>query len=191
MKKVLAFALAVVAGLLTGAPDQAEAQPRTVPREASRDLPIAAFFGRFSGSGLAAGEDADYLGVTQRDIDVEIAASGNGFRASWTTVLRQGGAPGNPNIRRRATALNFVPMDRPGQYRAVESGSLLSGQPVSWARIRGQTLYIYELNLTEDGRWDVQTYARTLSGAGMQLQYTRLVDGERMRIVRGRLVKQN
>ena len=191
MKKMFALAIALAASLIGVAPDPAAAQPRTVPREASRDLPIAAFFGRFSGSGIAAGEDADYLGVTQRDLDVEIVAQGPGFRASWTTVLRQGGSPGNPNVRRRATALNFVPMDRAGQFRAVESGNLLSGQAVAWARIRGTTLYIYELNLLEDGRWDVQTYARTLSGSGMQLQYTRLVDGERMRTVRGRLVKQS
>jgi hypothetical protein len=52
------------------------------------------------------------------------------------------------------------------------------------------TLYIYEINMIEDGRWDVQTYARTVSGSGMQLEYTRLVDGERRRIVRGRMVKQ-
>lgn len=191
MRKVFAFALAVVAGLLTAVPDRAEAQPRTVPRETSRDLPIAAFFGRFTGSGIAAGEDADYIGVTQRDLDVEFSAQGSGFRASWTTVLRQGGTRGNPDVRRRATVLNFVPMERAGQFRAVESGNLLSGQPVTWARIRGTTLYVYEINLLDDGRWDVQTYARTLSGSGMQLQYTRLVDGERLRTVRGRLVKQS
>jgi len=35
----------------------------------------------------------------------------------------------------------------------------------------------------------MQTYARTLSGTGMDLVYTRIVDGERQRRVRGKLVK--
>jgi hypothetical protein len=188
MTRVFAFVLAIIAAC-AALPGRADAQPRNVPREASRDLPIAAFAGRFTGSGIAAGEDADYIGVTQRDLDVTIEAQGTSFRASWTTVLRQGGTPGNPNVRRRSNALTFAPA-RGGIFRATESGDVIAGQPIWWARIRGTTLYIYELNVLDDGRWDVQTYARTVSGAGMQLRYTRLVDGERLRVVQGRLVKQ-
>src|SRR5262249_11547289 len=177
------------AGLVSAAAPVA-AQPRSLPTQSGRDLPIAAFFGRFTGSGIAAGEDADYLGVTQRDLDVQIQAQGSGFGATWRTVLRQGGSPGNPNVRTREVALTFVPVGRPGVFRANESGDPTAGQALVWARIRGNTLYIYEINMTEDGRWDVQTYARTVSGAGTRPEYPRLVDGERRRIVRGRMVKQ-
>ncbi len=187
MTRVFAFVLAIVAACAT-APAPAAAQPRGV--QASRDLPIAAFYGRFTGSGIAAGEDVEYLGVTQRDLDVHIQAQGSGFTATWTTVLRQGGTRGSPNVRRRSTTLNFTPLGRAGLFRAAESGDPTAGQPLVWARIRGSTLYIYEINMIEDGRWDVQTYARTVSGAGMQLEYTRLLDGERRRTVRGRMVKQ-
>jgi hypothetical protein len=190
MNRVLAivFMALALAGALAGVAAPVAAQPRTL--QAGRDLPIAAFFGRFTGSGIAAGEDADYLGVTQRDLDVQIQAQGSGFSATWRTVLRQGGVPGSPNIRTREVSLTFAPLGRPGLFRAGESGDPTAGQPLVWARIRGSTLFIYEINMTEDGRWDVQTYARTVSGAGMQLEYTRLRDGERQRIVRGRMVKQ-
>jgi hypothetical protein len=186
MKKIFAIVLAIIA--LGAAAGPVAAQPR--PLQSGRDLPIAAFSGRFTGSGIAAGEDADYLGVTQRDLDVEIQPQGSGFSATWRTVVRQGGTPGNPRVRTREVALTFVPLGRPGLYRANESGDPTGGQALVWARIRGSTLYIYEINMIEDGRWDVQTYARTVSGSGMQLEYTRLVDGERRRIVRGRMVKQ-
>jgi hypothetical protein len=190
MKRVLAVVFVVLlAGVtLASAASPALAQPR--PLQSGRDLPLAAFFGRFTGSGIAAGEDADYLGVTQRDLDVEIQAQGSGFSARWSTVVRQGGTPGNPRVRTREVALTFVPVGRPGIYRANESGDPTAGQALVWARLRGNTLYIYEINMIDDGRWDVQTYARTVSGSGMQLEYTRLVDGERRRIVRGRMVKQ-
>jgi hypothetical protein len=188
MSRVFAILLAIIA--LAGAAAPVVAQPRTVPSQSGRDLPIAAFFGRFTGSGIAAGEDADYLGVTQRDLDVTFQAQGSGFTATWTTVLRQGGTPGNPNVRRRENTLTFAPLGRPGLFRANESGDPTAGQALIWARIRGSTLYIYEINMIEDGRWDVQTYARTVSGAGMQLEYTRILDNERRRIVRGRMVKQ-
>ena len=190
MNRVFAVVFVVLlagAGLVSAAAPVA-AQPRTL--QAGRDLPIAAFAGRFTGSGIAAGEDADYLGVTQRDLDIQIQAQGNGFSATWRTVLRQGGSPGNPNVRTREVSLTFVPLGRPGVFRANESGDPTAGQALVWARIRGNTLYIYEINMIEDGRLDVQTYARTVSGAGMQLEYTRVLDGERRRIVRGRMVKQ-
>jgi hypothetical protein len=66
---------------------------------------------------------------------------------------------------------------------------LFSGKAAVWARIAGQTLYIYELNILEDGRYDMQTHARTLSGGGMELLYTRVTDGEAMRNVKGKLAK--
>jgi hypothetical protein len=190
MKKILAivFGVLLASVSLVSVTTPAAAQPR--PLQSGRDLPLAAFVGRFTGSGIAAGEDADYLGVTQRDLDVEIQAQGSGFSATWRTVVRQGGTPGNPRVRTREVSLTFAPLGRAGLYRANESGDPTSGQALVWARIRGNTLYIYEINMIEDGRWDVQTYARTVSGAGMQLEYTRLVDGERRRIVRGRMVKQ-
>lgn len=155
-----------------------------------RNLDIKAFFGSFAGSGVADGDDTTYFGVTQRDLDVRIsAAADNGFTVAWTTVLRAGGDMQNPNIRRRATTMTFRPGPRPGIFTAAENGDPLRGGTISWARISRSTLTVYSFSVQDDGRHDMQTYARTLSGTGMDLVYTRIVDGERQRRVRGKLVK--
>lgn len=153
--------------------------------------PLAPFIGRFVGSGLSAGEDIDFLGVTRRDLDVEIRAAGDGFSARWTTVLRTGPSREEIRTRRRENEATFVPIaDRPGFYRGTQSGDLFAGQSIIWARLRGSTLTITEIALQPDGRLDQSIYVRTLTQTGMQLQFTRMTDGERTRIVRGRLTRQ-
>jgi hypothetical protein len=83
----------------------------------------------------------------------------------------------------------FKATGKPNQFVGTESADPLTGKPMTWARIAGQTLYIYELNILEDGRYDMQTYARTLAGGGMDVVFTRLVDGEAQRSVKGKLIK--
>jgi hypothetical protein len=158
---------------------------------ASRTLDIKAFFGGFSGSGVAETEDSAYLGVTQRDLDVRINAAGDGgFAISWTTVLRVGGDQ-KPDIRRRTISMTFRPGPRPGLFTATDNGDPLQGGMLSWARLSRSTLTIHQFSVRESGQHDVQTYARTLTGTGMDLVYTRVVDGERQRRVRGKLVKNS
>jgi len=174
-------------------PVQATPAPRRAaapPAAPARTLDIKAFFGSFAGSGIADGEDTVYLGVTQRDLDVRIAAAGEGgFTVSWTTVLRVGGDAQNPEVRRRATSMTFRPGPRPGLFTAADNGDPLQGGMLSWARLSRSTLTIHQFSVREGGQHDIQTYARTLTGSGMDLVYTRVVDGERQRRVRGKLVK--
>jgi len=160
------------------------------PSRAAAPLKIAAFFGSFAGNGVANGEDSAYFGVTQRDLDVQISPAGDGgFTVAWTTVLRSGGDPKAPNVRRRSATMTFTPGPRPGLFRAADNGDPLAGGMISWARISGNTLAIHQFDVLADGRHEIQTYARTLSGTGMKLVYTRVIDGERTRHVRGDLVK--
>ncbi|MBV8534734.1 MAG: hypothetical protein JO128_04020 [Alphaproteobacteria bacterium] len=169
------------------------ARPTLKPKAPSRavtPLKLAAFFGSFAGHGLADGDDSAYFGVTQRDLDVAIAPTGEGgFSVAWTTVLRGGGDPKSPNVRRRSTTVTFAPGPRPGLFRATDNGDPLGGGMVSWARISGNTLTIHQFDVLADGRHEIQTYDRTLAGTGMKLVYTRLIDGEKTRHVRGDLVK--
>jgi len=180
---VLAAYAAVLIAMTAASPADAQGQ-----RGQSQDLSIAAFFGTFAGSGATTGADASIVGVTPRDLDVKIEPSGNGgFTATWTTVLQVGGPRGE--VRRRTATQSFVPAGRPHQFRATDSGDPVKGEMLSWARIRRTTLYIYEMTVLEDGRYDMQVYARTLTGNGMQLAYTRSRDGEQRRAVNARLVK--
>ena len=66
---------------------------------AAADLPLDAFYGRYQGSGIAENRDSLYFGVTVRDLDVLIGAEGSGFFVEWTSVIRSGGDPANPDVR--------------------------------------------------------------------------------------------
>ena len=43
--------------------------------------------------------------------------------------------------------------------------------------------------INESGAYQLQRYERKLSGSGMELTFTRLKDGEKVRTVKGRLIK--
>jgi hypothetical protein len=45
------------------------------------------------------------------------------------------------------------------------------------------------MTISSQGNYDMQSYARTLSGAGMDLVFTRIRDGEPVRSAKAKLVK--
>jgi hypothetical protein len=153
------------------------------------DLPVSAFFGTYSGGGVAENEDSIYFAVTARDMDVVIRPAGAGFNVTWTSVIRRGGDPSNPKIKRKSTTRVFAPSQRPGIYRATASADPISGKEMCWARVKGQSLIVYQMVIGVDGAYQLQRYVRTLSGLGMQLTFTRIKDGDRVRTVKGRMVK--
>ncbi len=156
---------------------------------AGQDLPVDAFYGQFQGSGIAENDDSLYFGVTVRDLDVQVGPLDSGFYVEWTSVIRSGGDPDNPDIRRRTSRVDFVPGDRPGIFPAIGAGNLLAGEPVIWARVAGQTLTVHVVAMLDDGGYQVQTYDRTLTGGGMDLDFKSIRDGEAVRQVSARLVK--
>ncbi len=194
MSRFKIFAASLVAGLIALGPVYAQqpARPGAQPAPAqSRDLAIRAFFGTFTGTGLAKTEDSAYFGVTVRDLDVKIETlRGDGFRTTWTSVIRSGGDPARPRVRRREAVLEFMPVaGHAGMYRGTESGDPLDGKQMAWARISRNTLLMHMLQINEDGSYDFETYSRTLSGSGMDLVYSRVRDGEQYRSVKGKLIK--
>jgi hypothetical protein len=179
MRNLIAAILVLVAGsALAQQPQQRTVTP-------------AVFYGVFSGGGVAESDDSAYFGTTARDLDVTIRAEGSGFSVAWTSVIRQGGDPNKPNVRRKVTTKVFQPLaGRTGLYRAADSGDPLNGQEMSWARIRGATLIVYQMTIDPDGTYELQRYDRTVGPGGMQLTFTRERDGEKLRKVTGRMVKQ-
>ncbi len=157
---------------------------------AGEQLSIEAFYGNFQGSGIARTDASDYFGLTARDFDVTVRPEGAGIEISWTTVLRQGGDPDNPNVRRKSSTMVFVPSDSPGVYRAAESGDALAGQPLAWAYVKGYTLTVHSLVVLDSGDYVMQTYNRTLSDMGMTLEFISIENGETARRVEGRLTKR-
>jgi hypothetical protein len=155
---------------------------------AQQALRPQAFFGTWSGGGVAENRDSITFPQTARDTDVTIAAAGNGFAVTWTSVIRGGGDPRAPNERRVTTSRTFVPSGT-NVWRCAESGDPTAGKEACWARIRGQTLTVYQMAMMEDGGYIVQQYDRTLSGTGMDLRYTQLRGQHNVRVVAAKLVK--
>ena len=179
MKRVRISTLAIVGALAMFAAGSAQAA----------DLSIKAFFGKFQGGGVAENDDSLYFGVTARDFDVEIQPAGNGFSVRWTSVIRGGGAPGKPETRRKTSVRTFKPSGRPGIWKAQESKDPLDAGELSWARIAGNTLTVYLMVIRDNGAYELQQYARTILPSGMEMVFTRQRDGDKVRSVKGRLVK--
>ncbi|MEX2617340.1 MAG: hypothetical protein WD767_14690 [Alphaproteobacteria bacterium] len=154
----------------------------------AENLSPETFYGTFQGSGYAENRDSLYFGSTVRDLDVVIGPSGGGFSVTWTTVIR-GGSPNDPKIKRKAQTVNFSPAGQPGVFRGTPSGDPLAGNPYVWARIEEHTMTTYILTISGDGTYEMQSYARTMSGAGMDLVFTRIRDGEPVRSAQAKLVK--
>lgn len=148
------------------------------------------FEGRWHGTGLLDTEDSLFMSMNRRDLDVEIEAFSDGFTIYWTTVSRNGD-PNNPELERESAELTFYETDRPGVYEADDSGNPLDGYVMSWARLHGQTLSVYQMALVDNGGYEVASYDRLLTAPGeMDLRFRRLRDGEAIRTVNGRLTLQ-
>lgn len=172
----LRLALTVVGGLflfLVGAP-AVKADP----------APVAAFVGTFAGTGVAETFDNIYAPESVRDLDVTIAAAGEGFSVTWTTVVRSAGG----KVKRKTETLDFTPTGAGSQYRNAEFSDPF-GVGLAWAGIEDQTLSIFVLNIDTDGGYQLQRYARTLTALGMDLTFTRKIDGEDLRVVRAKLIR--
>lgn len=154
----------------------------------AQSLPIDAFYGHFQGSGIAENDDSLYFGVTVRDLDVRIGPEANGFFVEWTSVIRGGGNPNNPDIRRRSQRVAFVPSKRSKVFTSKAYTDPME-KGLIWARLRNQTLTVNVMRISDTGSYTVQTYDRTLNGTGMTLNFVNTTDGEPRRQVEARLVK--
>ncbi|MEO8558980.1 MAG: hypothetical protein ABI439_07950 [Rhodospirillales bacterium] len=154
------------------------------------DARIGAFAGSYQGSGVADGRDSVYFTITARDLDVSIKVEGGGnFTVSWTTVIQNGGPSARPQRKTESVSLAVVDPKRPNVFRAVTPGDPMAGQPYYWARIAGQTLTVYALTVAPSGVYDLTSWSRTLTPAGMDLVFRRQRDGEALRVVKGKLGK--
>ncbi len=155
----------------------------------ARALDIAAFYGVWEGQAISESAVSTAFQFTSRDIDVEVRPAGDGFTLTWQTVQRQKGNPDDPTAVLRKTVMTFTPV-RPGVWQATPAADpVTSGQPQAWAAIEDNTLIVTVLQVTAKGGYELQGYRRTLSGTGMQLRYTRIVDGDLRRTAEGRLIK--
>ena len=74
-------------------------------------------------------------------------------------------------------------------WQAIKSKDPVSGGELCWARIKDNTLTVFLMVVGARGAYELQQYDRTLLPSGMEMNFTRLRDGDKVRRVKGRLVK--
>jgi hypothetical protein len=112
----------------------------------------------------------------------------NAFYVEWTSVIRGGGDPNNPDIRRRTQRMDFTPGSKANTFNVTGRDNPRTNG-LAWAQVQDQTLSVYVMQITDTGGYVIQTYNRTLEGTGMRLKFINVANGEPQREVDARLVK--
>jgi hypothetical protein len=163
----------------------------------AQESPISPFAGVYVGA--ADVYDGDGTLVGQRDLEIIIEELGrNRFRITWTNVSLVDGRRDVPGVERRVGVATFEPGDQPNVYVQETRGSLfereedidfLEGDALRWASIEGDRMGMYSIALTEEGLLEVQSYVRTLTDIGMDLDFRRMYDGRIDRRIEGTAVR--
>lgn len=161
-----------LAGTIPGGPGQAE----------EAHAPVSRFYGKFAGVAVSGTGD----GVTERDTSVEIQPFGRGFSVDWVSLIRKK----DGRVKRKRHVVKFVPTSRPHVYESAMAVNMfgqsvpldpMQGDPYVWAKIRGSAMTVYSMYITDTGSYEMQVYRRTLVPGGLDLEFTRLRDGEPVR----------
>ncbi len=155
------------------------------PAQAQVARSLADFAGTWQGGSLTDGADAQQLGLTVGDFDATITPQGDGFTIAWPR-LRRGSEAANAGIERQAATLTFRGAGRPNVFAARESGNPMEGRTLSWARLHGATLSLYQLTLGEHGGFELTGTDRTLDADGLAVEFRLIRDAEPVRVVAGR-----
>lgn len=149
-------------------------------------VPIEAFFGTYQGTST----ESDDRKSASRDLAVSIRKHGRGFNVAWSTTKADGS--------RKSYSVDFEETNRPGIFSSAmrynkfgDSVPLdpLKGDSYIWARITGRTLTVYGFIITEEGSYEMQVYNRTLSEKGLDLKFSRYLEGEPVRVITGTLFR--
>ena len=159
--------------------------------QAQQQVSLGAFYGNWVGSAVSESEISVHFQLTVRDIGVEVKPlANNAFELTWSTVQRQKGNPDAPTEVLKSTTLVFEPAEgRSDQWWAKDTGELKDGNSVVWARLEKNALVVNSFAVNSDGSSELQTYHRALTGLGMELKFTRVLDGELVRSAEGKLTK--
>jgi hypothetical protein len=180
-----AFITAALLAGLTPSPATADADPR-----------------RFFGTYVGRAEEVNPADRTrmERHVDLVIKPQGTGrLLLTWTNVTLVDGRRDVPGVRRHTDQTWLIPL-RPeqGLYRARVAydpftedppPDVAAGDPLRWGVLSDDSLRVYSFVVLGDGRYELQVYTRTLTSAGMRLDWKRLVDGEPTRHMTGDLVR--
>lgn len=157
-----------------------------------RAADITPFIGSYIGSADVVDVDGT---ATPRDMSVSIHETAKGFNVSWkTTTYKLDG-----RVKEQKFSVDFQQSDRPDVFSAAMKRNVfghevpldpIKGEPFVWGRIDGQTLTVFSLFINEQGGYELQQFDRTLTDGGLNLAFTRFINGEKSRSVETFLMKQ-
>lgn len=163
-----------------------------IPASSQAAYQYEKFVGEYLGEGISHQDDH----LTKRDLRVQIKPKSDGFSVTWVSVTHKN----DGTLKRKSYTVHFKPKGKPGLYGSAMRTDMfgnqvpldpLEGEPYVWARISGDTLFVYAMLITDDGGYEMQVYERTLTSNGMELTYSRVRNGEILRTVRGTLKRVN
>ncbi|NOD63252.1 MULTISPECIES: hypothetical protein [unclassified Ruegeria] len=160
--------------------------------DSARAQDIAPFVGDYIGSANVV--DADGTS-TPRDMSVSIVETQNGFNVSWrTTTYKLDG-----RVKEQKFSIDFVPSGRGDLFSAAMKRNVfghevpldpMKGEPFVWGRIVGDTMTVFSLFIDQDGGYELQQFDRTLAEGGLNLSFSRFIDGVKSRSVETFLQKK-
>ena len=162
------------------------------PASSSAGYEYKKFVGEYMGEGISQTDGE----LSKRDFTVKIEPKDEGFLLTWVSVTRND----DGTLKRKKHTVQFKPKGKSGLYGSAMRTDMfgnqvpmdpLNGEPYVWARIEGDTLFVYALLISAKGGYEMQTYERTLTPTGMDLIYSRVRDGKMMRTVEGTLKRVN
>lgn len=159
---------------------------------AENAVPVSAFAGNYVGDAMVVSSDGNQV---HRDMSVQIRETKKGFTVAWTTATQ---TPAG-RTKEKSYLIEFVPSDRPGIYGAAMRRNVfghavqldpMKGEPFIWGRITGKTMTVYSLFVDDQGGYEMQQYDRTLVDGGLQLEFSRFRNGDKMRSVSAFLARK-
>ncbi|MEQ8697073.1 MAG: hypothetical protein RLT05_10995 [Bauldia litoralis] len=156
---------------------------------AARAASIDPFIGTYVGTAVVESDEK----ITKRDLNIVISKKDEGFEIDWTTVI-----PKEDKTVRRQFKIRFLPTPRPDVFKAAMRMNAfgaavpldpLKGDPYVWASIRGKSLFVYGILVTDKGGYELQVYQRTLKPGGMTVRFQRIHDGKKHKDITGEVKK--
>jgi len=151
---------------------------------------LADFFGFYLGFGMATDRTGPNF-RTERDLRLTIGPlEGGGFEIVWSTVKQKGSNPSSLVSKESEHTAQFRPSDKPGVFLGVNSGTMFGEAPITWARLEGDVLVVYSMDVDEGGVAELHVYQRKLTAKGLELFFIATRDNIEVRSVRGSYRKQ-
>jgi hypothetical protein len=156
--------------------------------QAAEDAVLADFAGTWVGSGLKEEFiEEGYYEYKQRDLNVTIQPGDKGFTIGWMTGIRK--VSGGPVTELKSTDLRFQE-NAQGYYQVADVAPQDHSHGHTWARLEGQQLIVYLMEIHPEGYYELAMYVRTLNPDGtMLLGFVRNLDGRPVRRVSGLLIR--